>query len=313
MGCEVIEGLDGLSAGAVGGVLTMGNFDGVHLGHQRLLSRASELARRAGVNLCAMTFDPPPAVLLDETAVPERIMPPEVKHRCLAECGADVVIVVETTGELLSTPPRDFVRDVVAARLAPLQVVEGHNFFFGRGRAGDVELLGRMAGELGFGVEVVEPVMVELPGRGSVRVSSSLIRELIRGGEVASAARCLGRPFTLHGRVVAGQQRGRLLEFPTANLAAAGQITPADGVYAARAEIAGASFPAAVSVGVKPTFAPSPRAVEAFLIGTEGDFYDRQMALAFCRRLRDQQEFPDAESLKRQIAKDIERVREIVK
>lgn len=311
MACEVIEGLDRLSGRAAGGVLTIGNFDGVHLGHQRLLTAAADLARQAGTKLCVLTFDPPPAMLLDEAAVPERIMPPEVKHRHLEQCGAEVIVVVETTAEFLSAEAEDFVREVVAAGLAPRQVVEGRNFFFGRGRAGNVELLMRMAGELGFTVAVVEPVMVDLPGRGSVRVSSSLVRELIRRGEVAAAARCLGRPFTLNGRVVPGQRRGRVLDFPTANVAAAGQITPPDGVYAGRAEIAGQTFPAAVSIGDKPTFGPAPRAIEAYLIEAEGDFYDRPIALAFCRRLRDQEKFPDAESLRRQITKDIQRVREI--
>ena len=196
------------------------------------------------------------------------------------------------------------------ARLAPAQVVEGRNFFFGCRRRGDVELLRREGPRKGFALRVVEPVNVDLGG-GARRVSSTLIRALLREGRVADANRCLGWEFTLHGRVVGGYRRGRLLSYPTANIEAGQQVTPADGIYAARAAVAGTTCPAAVSIGGNPTFGPGERAIEAHLLNTEGDFYDESMSLAFVSRLRAQERFPDAESLKAQIARDIERVRAV--
>ncbi len=311
MTCEVIEGLERLAGATAGAVVTIGNFDGVHLGHQHILHAGRRLADRAGVRLCAVTFDPPPAALLAAEGAAERIMPEAVKHRYLGECGADMVVVVETTIEFLSMEPEQFLREVIAQQINPSWVVEGHNFFFGRKRAGNVNLLRQMAGELGFDVEVVTPAEVQLPGRGPVRVSSSLIRELIRAGEVAQAATCLSRPFTLFGRVIGGERRGRALEYPTANVDPDAMICPGDGVYAGRAQVGGLDSPAAVSIGTKPTFGVSARVIEANLMGAEGDFYGQPIAVTFLERLRDQWQFPDAESLKAQIAKDVQRVKEI--
>ena len=311
MSLNVIEGLDRLGGQTAGGVLTVGNFDGVHLGHQKLLAAARELADQTASKLCVLTFDPAPAVLVDEDRGDERIVPVEQKHRLLGECGADMVVVVKTTREFLAMPPEQFVREVIAGKLCPRHVVEGHNFFFGRGRAGNLELLERMAPALGFEVTEVEPVMLDLPARGHVRVSSSLIRELIHLGEVGLAGECLSRPFTLCGRVVRGDQRGRALEHPTANVDPDGMIVPGDGVYAGRAVVEGVEWPAAVSIGAKPTFESSPRVIEAYLVGAEGDFYGLPIAVTFLARLRDQQKFTDVESLKAQMAKDVQRVREI--
>jgi len=307
----LVRGLDNLPAEGRGGVLTIGNFDGVHLGHQRILSAGAELAKDAGVPLCVGTFDPSPASLLAPEKPPELIVPPDLKYPLLREHGADVVVVLQTTAELLSISAEEFVREVIAGRFRPRHVVEGPGFSFGRSRSGNVALLREMAAECGFEVTEVPAAQIELPGEGPVRVSSSLIRRLILRGDVAGAARCLTRSFVMRGRVVAGQRRGRLLEFPTANVDYGRLVCPGDGVYAARVELGGWTFPAAVSIGTKPTFGQAPRAVEVHLIGADGDFYARTIAVAFLARLRDQRKFPDVESLRSQIAKDVERVREL--
>ena len=302
--------LDNIPAGARGCVLAVGNFDGVHLGHRRILQVGAELARSAAGKLVVLTFDPPPAEVLAPDRAPHQILPAGARFDLLSQAGADLVVVARPTAEFLSAEPERFVRETVVGRLRPSAVVEGPNFRFGRGRAGGVDTLRRLAGEGGFEVVEVEPVMIDLSGR-QVRVSSSLVRELLEAGAVEDAARCLGRDYVLHGQVVGGERRGRGLEFPTANVAPAGVMCPADGVYAARAAVGGGSHAAAVSIGTKPTFGKSPRAVEVHLLDACGDFYGCDISVAFLARLREQRRFADADRLRAQIREDIKRVREL--
>ncbi len=291
---------------ACGGVLVIGNFDGVHLGHQRLLREAGELARPSRLPVVALTFEPPPDRVTHPQDRPERITPADEKCRLLLDGGADYVVVLTADRELLSKTPEQFIDEVLRDRLGPRFIVEGEDFRFGRHRAGDVHTLRRA----GFEVRIAQPVVLELDNAPK-RVSSTLVRDLLRSGAVEQAARCLGRPFVLYGTVVGGHGRGRLLEFPTANVGGGEQICPADGVYAGRAAVAGIDCPAAISIGVKPTFGPSERTVEAFLLDAEGDFYHKPAALSFLRYLRPQETFETAAALKDQIAKDVQRVREL--
>ncbi len=264
MDYRIIQGLENVPDSLHGCVLTVGNFDGVHLGHQRILSVAGSLAKSVGVKLCVLTFDPPPAVVLAPDRAPDYIIPVDVKYHLLAGHGAEVIVVVAATREFLSGSAEQFVKDVLVGRLRPGHIVEGPNFFFGHDRSGTIETLLEMSNRFGFEVSVAEPVEIDLPGRrpaGRVRISSSLVRDLIRAGDVESAALCLGRPFTLYGTVVAGKGHGRILEFPTANVDPNGLISPGDGVYAAfvdlpagKAGIDDVRYPSAVSVGTKPTF-----------------------------------------------------------
>ena len=206
--------------------------------------------------------------------------------------------------------PSPVVEQILVAHFAPRHLVEGHDFTFGRRAGGDVAVLRAAGEEHGFAVHVVDPVRVDLPD-GVQAASSTLVRDLVSAGRVADAAIVLGGPFALFGPVVAGAGRGRILEFPTINLDVAEQVLPADGIYAGRATIGPEQFVAAISVGTKPTLGPAPRVVEAHLVDADGTFYDRSAALHFFRRLRDQRRFDGIESLKRQIAKDVERVREL--
>jgi len=301
---------------ALGCVLTIGNFDGVHRGHQAIVSTVADLASAAQVRAVVVTFDPPPDRIVRPDDPPQRITPHERKCLLLAQAGVDLVVTAPTDEAFLAMTPQEFIRYVVMERFAPRCIVEGRNFFFGLGRSGNVDTLRSLGDKEGFAVKVVEPVRVALCD-GQHRVSSTLIRRLLREGRVQDAGVCLGRPFALWGQVVAGQGRGRVLEFPTANIAVADQITPGDGVYAGWATICGATYPAAISIGVKPTLGPAERTIEAFLIdehrADQGDLYGLAIELKFVRRLRDQQKFDGMDALRKQIAKDVESVRRICK
>lgn len=291
--------------------MTIGNFDGVHVGHREILRVGRGRARAAGVRLVALTFDPPAIAVLAPDRAPRRVVAADRKRDLLLDGGADLVVTAPATAELLALGPEAFVRDVLVERLAPTVVVEGPNFHFGRGRRGDVDTLRALSASAGFEVVEVPAVRLDLPGRGEVHVSSTLIRELIAAGDVAGAAVCLGRSFALTGRVVTGERRGRLLEFPTANIEPAGVIVPGDGIYAARAELDGRVSAAAVSIGVKPTFGPAPRTIEVHLLDVSGDFYGKDVTVTFVARLREQVKFPDADALRAQIREDIDRVRQL--
>lgn len=306
-----IEGLDLVPDSLRACVLTIGNFDGVHLGHGRILETAGDLADAEAAPVVAMTFEPPPYAVLRPDRPPQRITTPTQRAELLRRAGAEHVVVAHADRTLLGMAPDEFIARIVVGRFAPRHLVEGPDFFFGRRRSGTIETL-RAAGQAaGFVLHVVEPVIVELTGGRAEQVSSTLIRRLLLSGDVAGAARCLGRPFALAGAVVPGSGRGRKLDHPTTNLAAGDQVCPADGVYAGRAEVAGAEFAAAVSIGAKPTFAGEARTVEAHLLGASGDYYGREMVLHFLRRLRGQVRFDDAEALRDQMRKDVQRVREI--
>lgn len=319
MNDRCIQGLEAVGDRLRGCVLTIGNFDGVHVGHRHIIDVARKLAARDGAAVVALTFDPPAELVLQPNAVARRISPPWRKCELLLEAGADFVVTLRTDRELLAKDADEFIDEIIVAAFAPSHVVEGPNFFFGRDRKGNVETLARRGagkeeekeGEKGFGVEIVEPVMLDLDG-GEVRVSSTLVRRLLAAGRVEDAARCLRYDFTLYGRVVPGRQRGRMLDYPTANVDAGEQITPGDGIYAARARVRGVEYPAAVSIGCNPTFGADTHAIEAFLLNAEGNLYDEALSISFSARLRDMRRFNSPEELKAQIARDVQRVREIL-
>ena len=310
MDTRCIRGLDNLPDAARGCVLTVGNFDGVHLGHRRILDDARRLADAEGIPAVAMTFDPPPDLVLRPDDQPRRITPAAQRADLLLAAGADYVVTARTDARLLGLSPEAFIAEIIMSRFAPLRMVEGANFFYGKRRAGNIQTLRRAGRAHNFAVHVADPVAVDL-GEGPAPVSSTLIRGLLLEGRVKDAARCLGRDFALHGRVTGGQRRGRVLAYPTANIDAGGQVVPGDGIYAGRATVGGAGYPAAISVGDRPTFGAGERAVEAFLLDAEGDLYDESLALSFAERLRDQRKFADGEALRAQIARDVRRVREI--
>lgn len=304
-------GLDAISDNLRGCVLTIGNFDGVHLGHQKIVQTARSLAQSAGAAVVAVTFEPPPELAFHPDSPPRRITPNNRKCELLRQAGADCVVFAAATPELLGVPAKEFVSDFIVKRFAATHVVEGFDFHFGAKRGGNVSLLGLLGLHFGFAAHVVEAVTLDFP-QGQLRISSTLIRQFISEGSVEDAARCMGRPFELAGPVIAGEGKGRLIDFPTANLAHGEQIVPADGVYAGRATIDGRTYPAAISVGHKLTLGPTTHLfIEAFLIDAHGDFYNRQMTLAFLAHLRPQEKFADMAALQAQIARDVQKTREV--
>ncbi|NBB94656.1 MAG: bifunctional riboflavin kinase/FAD synthetase [Planctomycetes bacterium] len=305
------KGLETVPADLKGCVLTIGNFDGVHLGHQAIVGRAAELARQAGTRAAAMTFDPPPDLVVRPSDSPQRLTPHTLKRELLQAAGADHVVTAVADMKLLSMTPEGFLHDIVAATFSPSHIVEGSDFHFGSKRSGDVETLRQAAGEMGFEMHVVDPITCRFTN-GPLQISSTMIRRLVAGGRVADAATALGRPFTLVGTVIGGERFGRLLQYPTANLAPDEQITPADGVYAGRATVDDLHVPAAISIGCKPTTGPSPRTIEANLIGVDGEFYGCSMRLEFVKCLREQRTYDNCDALREQIARDVQQTKDVM-
>ena len=303
-----ISGLEAVPASLKGSVLTIGNFDGVHRGHRRILSHARTLADAAGVAVVAMTFNPPPDLVVRPADAPQRISPHEQRIALLHDAGADAVITIQANRALLAKTPAEFIDEILIRHFAPSHIVEGPNFFFGHKRAGNIDTLCDAGKTRGFAMHVVDAYRVMLDGE-STRISSTLIRRLIAAGRVELAADYLTHPFTLVGPVISGEQVGRVLQYPTANLESGQQVTPADGVYAGRAKLHDIWYPAAISIGHRETIGPAkPRSIEASLLGAQGEFYHETLSLEFHARLRSQERFDSLETLKAAIGADVDRV-----
>ena len=292
--------------------MTLGNFDGVHLGHQSILASARALADAEKMPVVAMTFDPPPDLVLRPDDPPRRITLADRKAALLCACGADYAVTARTDMALLALSPEEFVREILVGHFAPKHIVEGNNFFYGRRRAGDVRTLRQSGVECGFTVHLAESIVADF-GDGPVLISSTLIRGLLLDGRIEPAGRALGRRFEICGTVVEGMQRGREMNYPTANIDPGQQIVPGDGVYAGVALVDQREYPAAISIGDQPTFGDADRTIEAFLLDVDGCFYGKAMTLGFEARLRDQVRFESPAALAGQMRKDVERVREIVR
>ncbi|MGC5029609.1 bifunctional riboflavin kinase/FAD synthetase [Micromonospora sp. DT229] len=301
------RGYDAAPGGWGRSVVTIGVFDGVHKGHQATIRHAVARAREWGVQSVVVTFDPHPAEVVRPGSHPAVLTEPARKAELIEALGVDVLCVVPFTSEFSRLPAEAFVHDVLVEHLHAALVVVGDNFRFGHRAAGDVALLERLGRTFGFAVEGA-PLVAEA---GTV-FSSTYIRSCVDAGDVTAAAGALGRPHRLEGVVVRGDQRGRELGFPTANLLCHRYAAiPADGIYAARLIRRGQREPlgAAVSVGTNPTFAGRERRVEAYALDFDGDLYGERLALDFVAHLRGQVRFDGIEPLVAQIAQDVERTR----
>lgn len=281
--------------------VAMGNFDGVHLGHQALIARLVQEAERRGLQSCAVTFFPHPLKVLAPQRAPSMIQSLEDRILEIERLGVDLLVVVPFTLDLASVSAEDFLADHLLIRLGCRVLIAGADARFGRDRGGDIEMLRKHAEKGAFELVLVEAVEAE-----GARVSSSRIRRLIEAGDVETAERLIGRPFSISGEVVSGAGRGRTLGFPTANVLADGETRPRPGVYACIAEVGGRSWPAAVHLGPIPTF-DSPRPVlEAHLLGFSGDLIGARVRVRFVRLLRDIRRFDRVEDLVAQIRRDVE-------
>ena len=302
---RIIQGPESYPPDAGPSVVALGAFDGIHLGHRAILGTAVARGKALGAQVIACTFDRHPMEVLQPERAPLPLTTPAEQLALIAETGVDVTVVLRFTPELAAVEPEAFVRDVVVGRFHAKEVVVGYNHTFGRGARGDAALLRTVGVPLGLVTHVVPPLLVE-----GVPVSSSEIRAVLKAGDIARAARYLGRPYSIAGRVTRGAGRGRTLGFPTANLDPERPLLVPTGVYACRAEIDSALHPAVVNVGIRPTFGEASLAIEAYLLDFVGDLYDRPLRLHFVARLRGEQKFPSVEALRLQIGRDVEAARQ---
>lgn len=289
-------------------VVTIGVFDGVHRGHQQIIRYTVERAQALGVASVVMTFDPHPAEVVRPGSHPAILTEASRKADLIEDLGVDVLCVVEFTQQFSQLPPEAFCHDVLIEHLHSSVVVVGENFRFGHKAAGDVKLLSRLGRTFGCAVESA-PLVAD----GDVVFSSTYIRSCVDAGDVSSAAVALGRPHRIEGVVVRGDQRGRELGFPTANLMCAPHVAiPADGVYAALINQRGKTYGAAVSIGTNPTFAGRQHRVEAYVLDYDGDLYGERVSLEFIARLREMRKYEGPEKLVQQIELDVAETRAVL-
>lgn len=301
---HLLHGLDGLLSAPKNSVMSIGNFDGVHLGHRRIFQTAREIAAPKKSPLVFVTFEPHPMTVLNPAAAPPRLTPPDVKQSLLEAEGADYLVVLPPEKRVLSLTAEDF-WTILKDQVAVSDLVEGASFRFGRGARGSVPLLKQWSANSAVTLHVAESVQLPLLDLQITPVSSSVIRFLLAYGRAREACICLGRPYRLAGPIQKGHARGKSLGFPTANLQCEDQFIPADGVYAARSFLGGKNYPVALSIGTMPTFGENARQIEAHIIGFDGDLYGQNLAVDLLDWIREQRKYDNPEPLKIQIEKDI--------
>ena len=281
-------------------VLTLGVFDGLHLGHQRIMQTVVERARSIGAQPTAITFDPHPRAVLHPESAPPLLQTLDQRLANFEVLGIEQAIVIVFDKEFASNPAENFLRDIVHERLQAKEVYLGKGFAFGKGRAGNIELLRTMSTELGFVADEVPEVVL----RGQ-RISSSKIRDLLSEGRVNLARRMLGRPYGIEGVIVRGDRRGHTIGFPTANLRPHNRVIPKFGVYATATLVGGRWRRSITNVGVRPTFGQDLEpSIESYIFDFDGDLYGDVLRVRFLHRIRDELRFNGIDELKAQIAKD---------
>lgn len=290
-----------------GGIATIGNFDGVHLGHQRILRRVVERAREVGRRAVAITFEPHPLAVLRSDQAPPRLQTLRQKEEAMEALGLDTLLVIPFTRDFSLTEPEEFVGEFLGARLGASEIFLGRHFAFGRGKRGDLSLLARLGPQFGFEASAVEEVDFE-----GEPISSTRIREAIRAGEVSRAAQMLGRDYEMDGIVTRGEGMGRKIGYPTINLSPENELYPGNGVYVSRLEVSssGRELDAVTNVGTRPTlYEDVARTIETYVLDFSGDVYGEKVRLFFRQRLREERKFASVEDLTAQIGKDVDHAR----
>lgn len=305
-------GIEALEAPPGGSTVTIGTFDGVHLGHRALIAKTISEAQRLGTASVVVTWDRHPLMTLRPEAAPRLLSSPQRKLELLEATGIDHVAVLPFTEELSHLSPEDFVDRVLVQGLEARAIYVGEGWRFGHKRAGDMDLLQKLGSENGF-----EAAPVDLADEDGDTVSSSRIRDAVAAGHMNVARRLLGRPFDIDGLVVGGDKRGTGLGFPTANIECAPHLAyPSRGVYAGKARVGDSWFGAAINIGVNPTFGGDPEVtpvrVEAFILDFEGDLYGQTLRVEFHQRLRDEMRFSSVDDLVAQMHRDVEATRSIL-
>ena len=291
-----------------GSILALGNFDGFHLGHQAVVSRAVARAFHERRPVIVATFDPHPVRFFKPDVPPFRLTSLDQREALFAHAGADAMLVFEFNERLRSTSAEDFVNELVAKRIGAAGVVTGDDFGFGKGRTGNVEVLRQLAAGRGIAAEAVAPVVLD-----GVRVSSGRVREALIAGDIATATHLLTRDFTIEGAVEAGDARGRKLGYPTANLTLGDYQRPKYGIYAVRVTLEDGSERAGVaSLGVRPTFDPPQELLEAHLFGFDGDLYGRKIEVALHAFIREERKFDSVDALVAEMRDDEAKARKLL-
>jgi len=288
-------------------VLTLGNFDGLHLGHQKILKKVLGRAKKLALPSVVYTFEPHPLKVVSPGKSPPLIISLEDKLKLLGSFGIGYCVLARFTKEFAGKHPGEFVEEVLVKKISAKEVWVGHDFSFGRGKLGTVGYLKKLGGLFNFRVFVIAPHKIS----GGV-VSSSRVRELIKKGNVAGAARLLGRNFSLNGRVVRGRVMGQKLGFPTANLSTRNELIPKEGVYAGRVSFNGGCRLGVINIGKAPTFGRGKTVIEVHILDFAGSIYGKDIRVWFAERIRDEVRFGSGEELSRQIKKDIEKARNIL-
>ena len=301
---KIIRGKGSFTAPDRGSVLAVGNFDGVHLGHQKVFEASAAQAAALAVPAALLTFTGHPLRILRPEEAPMPLMLPEDRLKIAEAFGFEMAFILDFDAGLASMSPVLFTDEILVGAIGAAGIVAGTRWRFGSGRAGTMELLNELGRDRGLKVVAVDPAVM-----GGQPVSSTRIRELLSDGDVTTARDLLGRPHFIRGIVSRGCGRGKGLGFPTVNLDTGSVLIPADGTYAGAYIVSGRIGPAAINIGASPTFHQNVPGVEAHLVGWEGDLYGETVTIVFSRRLRPERAFPGAEALSSQIARDVEETR----
>ncbi len=303
----LITDLNNITTKLTKSVITLGNFDGLHLGHQELIKMVIRRARETGATSLVVTFRPHPLQILAPEKCPPLISIYEEKIKLFEELGIDVLVKIPFTVDFAAMTPEDFVRDVLCGLLGAKEILVGFNYKFGKGRQGNVRTLKKLGEKFGFTVREVEQVSLN----GEV-ISSTKIRRLLKEGDVEHAARLLGRTYAVTGIVVRGDGRGKGLGFPTANIVPKHSIIPSNGVYAARLYVRDKLYDGIANVGMRPTFSKEALTIEVHAFDFNEDIYREEVSLYFVKKIREEKKFGSVEGLIRQIGSDIETARGIL-
>jgi riboflavin kinase/FMN adenylyltransferase len=305
---KIIRNLDDIRGKLTNAVVTIGNFDGVHLGHRRIFQRVRDAAVALDGVSVVITFIPHPLKLFPSLKSLQLITPYAEKESLVEASGIDYLLVIPFTEQFAALTAPEFISRILLGLIGMKKLIIGYDYAFGRNREGNVALLRKLGAELGFEVEVLAPI-----GDGEYVYSSTRIREMIGQGNVKEVVSLLGRHFSFDGTVVHGHQRGKGLGFPTANLATENELIPENGVYAVKVKIVDAIFDGACNIGSNPTFGDDTKSIEVFIFDFDGDLYGRRLRLYFVERIRDERKFPNAASLQQAIQTDVLRCREILR
>jgi len=297
---QIVRHFDDPGSSLTGSVVTLGNFDGIHLGHQALIGGAVAEAQKLAIPSVVLTFEPHPLKVLAPERAPKMLLAHKDKMQLLQALGVDVVVIQHFDLSFAKLAADEFVRGILVDRFKARKIWVGRDLRFGQGRQGSVAELERWGSELGFGVASVDAIMVD-----GARVSSSRVRQLVMDGQVDAVAPMLGRYHFVSGRVVAGHRRGRKIGFPTANISTRTEVLPRDGIYATLFQLGERRLLSVSSVGVNPTFGDGPRTVESYILSFSDDIYGEAVQLSFVSRIRNEMKFASVDALIGQIRQDI--------